>query len=124
MQASLTMPIIDTIDTPYGTVDADALHALKATYDTTRLLAAVGTLDVVRAHLSDPGLLRDDLLRLHGMAHTILNGASLTVSHQDEPFVDQVGDVIEQLDACLAGLQAIRETLLPLEALRGDETSE
>jgi hypothetical protein len=124
MQTSLTMPIIDTIDAPYGAVDADALRALEATYDTTRLLAAVSTLDVVCAHLSDPGSLRDDLLRLHGMAHTILNGASLTVSHQGEPFVDQVGDVIDQLDACLAGLQAIRETLLPLEALRGDDAGE
>jgi hypothetical protein len=118
------MSITDTIDTPYGAVAADALHGLEATYDTTRLLAAVGTLDVLRARLSDPGSLRDDLLRLHGMAHTILNGASLTVSRQHEPFVDQVSDAIDQLDACLAGLYVIRETLLPLEALRGDEAGE
>jgi hypothetical protein len=118
------MSITDTIDTPYGAVAADALHALEATYDTTRLLAAVGTLDVLRARLSDPGSLRDDLLRLHGMAHTILNGASLTVSRQHEPFVDQVSDVIDQLDDCLAGLYVIRETLLPLEALRGDDAGE
>ncbi|CAE6841508.1 Tn3 family transposase post-transcriptional regulator TnpC [Paraburkholderia aspalathi] len=118
------MSITDTIDTPYGAVAADALNVLERTYDTTRLLAAVGTLDVLRARLSDPGSLRDDLLRLHGMAHTILNGASLTVSSQHEPFVDQVSDVIDQLDACLAGLYVIRETLLPLEALRPEDAGE
>ena len=108
--------------TPYGEVDAAALEALESGYDTTRMLDAVGTLDEVRTSLYDPEGLRDDLLRLHSIAHTLVNGAALTVSAQDEPFVDQVSDVIDQIDQYVAELLAIRDVLQPLEALRPDDT--
>ncbi|KVE40075.1 Tn3 family transposase post-transcriptional regulator TnpC [Burkholderia sp. BDU5] len=104
--------------TPYGEVDAASLEKLEATYDTTRMLDAVTSLDEVRASLNDPEGLRDDLLRLHSMAHTILNGASLTVAAQDVPFVDQVSDVIDQIEQYVAELQAIRDVLQSLETLR------
>jgi hypothetical protein len=107
--------------TPYGEVDAAALEALESGYDTTRMLDAVGTLDEVRTSLYDPEGLRDDLLRLHGMAHALVNGASLTVTAQDEPFVDQVSDVIDQIDQYVAELLAIRDVLQPLETLRPDD---
>jgi hypothetical protein len=106
--------------TPYGEVDAAALEALESGYDTTRMLDAVGTLDEVRTSLYDPEGLRDDLLRLHSIAHTLVNGAGLTVRAQDEPFVDQVSEVIQQIDQYVADLLAIRDVLQPLEALRPD----
>lgn len=108
--------------TPYGEVDAAALEALESGYDTTRMLDAVGTLDEVRTRLYGPEGLRSDLLRLHSIAHTLVNGAALTVSAQDEPFVDQVSDVIDQIDQYVADLLAIRNVLQPLEALRPDDT--
>lgn len=52
----------------------------------------------VRVSLHDPESLRDDLLRLHAIAHAIVNGSSLTVTAQDAPFVDQVSDVLNQID--------------------------
>jgi hypothetical protein len=107
--------------TPYGEVDAAALEALASGYDTTRMLDAVGTLDEVRTSLYDPEGLRDDLLRLHCVAHTLINGANLTVTAQDESFVDQVSDVIDQIDRYVADLLAIRDVLQPLEALRPDD---
>jgi chaperonin cofactor prefoldin len=55
------------------------------------------------------------------MAHTLVNGASLTVKAQDESFVDQVSDVIDQIDQYVAELLAIRDVLEPLEALRPDD---
>lgn len=107
--------------TAYGEVDAAALETLESNYDTTRILAAVGSLDLVRVSLHDPEGLRDDLLRLHGMAHSIVNGAGLTVTAQGEPFVDQVSDVLDQIDHYAAELLAIREVLQPLETLRPDD---
>ncbi|CAB3733668.1 hypothetical protein LMG22037_05815 [Paraburkholderia phenoliruptrix] len=109
--------------TPYGEVDAAALEALESGYDTTRLLDAVSTLDEVRISLYDPEGLRDDLLHLHSIAHTLVNGAGLTIGAQDEPFVDQVSDVIDQIDQYVADLLAIRDVLQPLEALRPDDTN-
>ena len=108
--------------TPYGEVDAAALEALESGYDTTRMLYAVGTLDEVRTSLYDPEGLRDDLLRLHGISHTLVNGANPTVTAQDEPFVNQVSDVIDQIDQYVAELLAIRNVLQPLEALRPNDT--
>ena len=75
--------------TPYGEVDAAALEALESGYDTTRMLDAVGTLDEIRTSLYNPEGLRDDLLRLHSIAHALVNGAGLTVGAQEEPFVDR-----------------------------------
>lgn len=108
--------------TPYGEVDAAALEALGSSYDTTRMLAAVSSLDAVRISLYDPEGLRDGLLRLHSIAHTLINGANLSVTAQDEPFVDQVSDVIDQIDQYVADLLAIRDVLQPLETLRPDDT--
>jgi hypothetical protein len=108
--------------TPYGEVDAAALDALQSGYDTTRMLGAVGRLDEVRASLYDPEGLREDLLRLHRIAHTLVNGAGLTVGTQDEFFVDQVTDVIDQIEQYVADLLGIRDVLRPLEALRPEGT--
>jgi hypothetical protein len=109
--------------TPYGEVDAAALDALQSGYDTTRMLDAVGRLDEVRASLYDPEGLREDLLRLHRMAHTLVNGAGLTVGTQDEFFVDQVTDVIDQIEQYVADLLGIRDVLRPLETLRPEGTA-
>jgi hypothetical protein len=108
--------------TPYGEVDAAALDALQSGYDTTRMLDAVGRLDEVRASLYDPEGLREDLLRLHRIAHTLVNGAGLTAGTQDEFFVDQVTDVIDQIEQYVADLLGIRDVLQPLETLRPDGT--
>jgi hypothetical protein len=106
--------------TPYGEVDAAALETLQSGYDTTRMLAAVSSLDAVRISLYDPQGLRDDLLRLHSIAHMLVNGAGLTVGSQDRSFVDLLSDVIDQIDQYVADLLVIRDVLQPLEALRPD----
>ncbi|MGY6258150.1 Tn3 family transposase post-transcriptional regulator TnpC [Paraburkholderia caledonica] len=106
--------------TPYGELDAAALETLQSGYDTTRMLAAVSRLDAVRISLYDPQGLRDDLLRLHSIAHMLVNGAGLTVGSQDKSFVDLLSDVIDQIDQYVADLLVIRDVLQPLEALRPD----
>jgi hypothetical protein len=107
--------------TPYGEVDVAALEALESGYDTTRMLDAVGALDKVRTSLYDPDGLRDDLLRLHVMAHAIINGAMPIIAGQGALFVDHVLDAIDQIDQYVADLLAIRDVLKPLETLRPDE---
>ena len=106
--------------TPYGELDAAALETLQSGYDTTRMLAAVSSLDAVRISLYDPQGLRDDLLRLHSIAHMLVNGAGLTVGSQDKSFVDLLSDVIDQIDQYVADLLVIRDVPQPLEALRPD----
>jgi hypothetical protein len=68
--------------------------------------------------------LRDDHLRPHSMAHAIVNGASLTVGTQDDPFVDQVSDVLDQIDHYVAELLSIREVPQPLESVRPDDLAD
>ncbi len=108
-------------ETPYGAVDTHALQVLESSYDTTRLLAAVDTLDAVRTRLYDPEGLRDDLLRLHGIAHTLINGASPAVPCQRESVVDLLTDAMDQIDQHVENLLALRDTLQPLEMLRPDD---
>jgi len=107
--------------TPYGEVDAAALEGLQSHYDTTRVLDAVDTLDELRTGLNDPEGLRDDLLRLHGMAHALVNGASFAATTRDASIVEQIEDVIDQIDHYVTGLLSIRDALHPLEALRHED---
>ncbi|MGF6439932.1 Tn3 family transposase post-transcriptional regulator TnpC [Paraburkholderia youngii] len=107
--------------TPYGEVDAAALDALQAPYDTTRVLDAVDTLDELRTGLNDPEGLRDDLLHLHGMAHALVNGANFAAITRDASIVEQIEVVLDQIDHYVAGLLSIRDVLCPLEALRHED---
>ena len=65
------------IRTPYGPVRETALEELQSCFDTRQLLAAVDQGDRFCAQWREE--LRDDLLALHAMAHTVINGAPLTV---------------------------------------------
>ncbi|RWA53097.1 transposase [Cupriavidus sp. UYMSc13B] len=110
------------IDTPYGKVDADALQTLQETFDTTTILRAVDQLDVIRARCCEPTGLRDDLLRLHGMAHTVINGAPLACSTTGLPLVEQAEAIVEELDDWIVLLKQAVQALRQLESLRpGDE---
>jgi hypothetical protein len=110
------------IDTPYGKVDADALQTLQETLDTTTILRAVDHLDVIRARCCEPAGLLDDLLRLHGMVHTVINGAPLACSTIGLPLVEQAEAIIEELDDWIVLLKQAVQTLRQLEPLRpGDE---
>lgn len=70
----------DTVETAYGRLDRAALRQAQHTYDTTILLRMVDDLDAMLAEARAEDGLRDMLLRLHGMAHTVINGAGMTVA--------------------------------------------
>jgi hypothetical protein len=89
--------------TPYGKVRTDALAQLEGSFDTQLLLNAVDTLDRLRELVTTPRF-RDDLLRLHGMAHTIVNGAALTAPAGGEAIWELAGALSMELDEILEDL--------------------
>lgn len=103
--------------TPYGDVDAKARAFLRENYDTSRLLAAVELLDVLQPLFAVEGGLRDDLLRLHAMAHTVLNGAPLTVSPSKTDLWEAAQETVEDLSRIRDVMQEIASIVRPLEDL-------
>ncbi|WP_279635311.1 Tn3 family transposase post-transcriptional regulator TnpC [Cupriavidus lacunae] len=73
----------------YGPVDTEVLRHLQDSFDTREILRIVDLVDTIRARLCEPEGIRDDLLQLHGMAHTVLNGASLVLGATNPTLVEQ-----------------------------------
>jgi hypothetical protein len=70
--------------TPYGDVDAAALDALRQGFDTAVLLELVDRLAPMAQRLEKTDGVRDELLRLHRMAHSVINGANVSESSADD----------------------------------------
>ncbi|RZF23710.1 transposase [Paraburkholderia sp. UYCP14C] len=112
-----------TTTTYFGDVDTAALERLESSYDTARLLAAVDIVDRIRTQLHDPEGLRDDLLAIHSMAHSVLNGAPSVPSRREGTLPEQVMDALDLLDDFVAELTGVRAILEPLEALSPNDKS-
>lgn len=110
-----------TTSTCFGDVDTAALERLESTYDTTRLLAAVEIVDRIRIQLHDPEGLRDDLLEIHSMAHSVLNGAPSVPSRGEGTLPERVLDALDQIDEFVIELTRVRTILEPLKALHPDD---
>lgn len=102
-------------------IDAIGLQRLRATFDTTELLRAVDALDSVRAVLANPDELRADLLRLHGMAHTLINGGALSATSLDETLAELAADIEAELERMSALLLTIRQRIQPLLTLAPED---
>ncbi|MFK0380327.1 Tn3 family transposase post-transcriptional regulator TnpC [Pandoraea sp. NPDC090278] len=107
----------ETIRTPYGNVGCDALHEMQRTYDTTALLRFVDELDAVLAGMQAADGLHDMLLRLHGMAHTVINGADRTVRSDGEGLPELAGDLAIEVQSVISTLQGWLQQIEPLERL-------
>lgn len=86
-----------TVETAYGTVDAAVLRTLRGSFPTADLLRAADTIEAQRLWL------RSSLLRLHGMAHHLIDGAPQTVTAK-EPIWQLAEEIADQLDAYTAEL--------------------
>jgi hypothetical protein len=102
--------------TAYGEVDAEALEALRASYDTRTLLALVDRLDRLRPLFAAGGL-RDKVLRLHAMAHTVLNGAPLSIPAEETDISVSAEDLLQELSAVIEALEVVVDTVRPLTDL-------
>jgi hypothetical protein len=108
----------DLIATPYGKLRAVGLEELQSGYDTREILAAVDALD--RRCALWKRELRDDLLAVHGMAHTVVNGAPLTQAPGNESLPEVAYSLAEEFREWRQALQAAIGLLDQIAALAPD----
>lgn len=107
----------ETIETAYGLLDNTNLQKVRDGYDTRDLLSTIDELDeFVRETRDDDGL-RDMLLRLHAMAHTVVNGAPMAVSGGNDSLPELATQVKMQLYEAVSMLQKWIRRIEPLESL-------
>jgi hypothetical protein len=99
----------DLIQTPYGEVRAQGLEDLQASFDTRKILTAVDDLDRFCALWRRE--LRDDLLRVHAMAHTVINNAALSALPGTEDLTEAAFTAAECFRDCEQSLQSILSLL-------------
>lgn len=110
----MELPEPDFVVTLYGDVDAAALESLRQGFDTATLLDLADRLAWMAQRL-DPGGVRDDLLRLHRMAHTVINGANASESSADdlwEVAACLIDEFLQMANSCLeiaAALQPLAD---------------
>ena len=107
----------DTVETPYGRLDRAALTQARESYDTAGLLRTIGELDELVAAASRDDGFADLLLRLHSMAHTVINGAPMDVVAGEETLPELAQDLIMDLEETIERLQGWVKRIEPLEAL-------
>lgn len=103
-----------TTATPYGLLDTRALEEAQQSFDTRVLLKMIEELDRFTIPARQEGGLRDQVLRLHGMAHSVINGARLSTPAGDSLpglATDILGEVQEAIDM-------LQRWFRPLQALQ------
>jgi hypothetical protein len=106
--------------TAYGKVRTAALEELGRSFDTKQLMNAVDQLDRLRELVTAPGF-RDDLLRLHGMAHTIINGAAIAAPPGGEAVWELAGSLSMELEEIVEDLTETVDLLNRLADLAPDD---
>ena len=85
----------DVHQSPYGDLRAQGLAELQSSFDTRELLWAVEDLNRFCAQWKRE--LRDDLLAVHNMAHTVINGAPPSAAPGEESLPGAAYSVGEEL---------------------------
>jgi hypothetical protein len=101
--------------TAFGPVNAAALERLLESFETQSLLDAVDQVDRLAEWIDDS--FRQDLLRLHGMANTIINNAPKTTSSDKEKIWELAGSLAMELEEMVENLGATLERLHQLAKL-------
>ena len=105
----------ELIQTPYGMVRLRALEALQSSFDTTALLKTIDDID--RFSMQSKQELRDDMLRVHAMAHTVINEAPLSCPPGDEPLEEMAASIAEELQDCGNSLRSVIAMLKQIASL-------
>lgn len=109
--------LLPTVSTPYGMVDKTVLEKLRNDYPTGQLLQLVDLIDAISARLVDPDGVRADLLRLHAMAHTVINGAALTVAPDETNVWEMADELATEFKDWIELLSRAVDRLTPLAEL-------
>jgi hypothetical protein len=108
-------------ETSYGTLNSKKLEELQQNFDTTKILAAVDTIDEIRYRICEPDGMRQDLLYLHSMAHTVINGDS-TMNAPIGTCIWEVAQELElEIDEFATKLSEIANLLIKLSELVPDD---
>lgn len=86
-----------TTSTAYGLVDSAALGELQASFDTSMLLRMVDEIDVCASAARGENSLREMVLRLHAMTHTVINGAGMSVDTDAETLPELAEAIVEEM---------------------------
>jgi hypothetical protein len=105
------MDDLKIVATAYGTVDAAALRELPGRFPTADLLKAAEAIEAQCLWL------RDSLVRLHGMARHLVDGASATLAAQ-EPVWQLAEEIADELEASAAELAEAARLVERLARLR------
>jgi hypothetical protein len=108
----------EPIPTRYGPVGQDALARLQSWFDTSRLLGAADQADQFCSQWREE--LRSDLLALHGMAHTVINGAPLTTPPGEETLAEMAASLSLVLSDAAAALRDLARMLDQIADLAPD----
>lgn len=103
-----------TISTPYGLLDRQALASAEQFFDTRHLLRMVEELDRISIAARQDGGLRDQLLLLHAMPHSVINGAGLSAP-AGESLPESAGDVLSEV---VEVIETLGRWIAPLEVLQ------
>jgi hypothetical protein len=112
---------LHSIDTAVGRVDATALEELRENFNTHELLELVDALDEWRGRIGDPDGLRADVLRLHAMAHALVNGAPLTTDVENLAIWELADALESELMEIEEGAKRAMKLLRPLLKLAPHE---
>lgn len=107
-----------------GMVNAKMLEKLQEEFDTTQILDAVDTIDEIRYRICDPEGMRDDLLRLHGLAHALINGDASNAAEEDGPIWELADDLEDQISDWIDKLRNLAHLLDQLVLLMPEEDDE
>ncbi len=103
------------VRTPHGLVRANALQILRSTFDTSELLEAVDGLDRLCGNWKQE--LRDELLRVHAMAHTVVNDAPLSCAPGGEGLGQAAVSIMEEFEECRDLLKSVVSLLSKIATL-------
>ena len=110
-----------TVDTVHGRLDRRAFEQVRDSFDTTTLLRLIDELDALVAQARGEEGLRDQVLRLHAMAHTIINGAGLSAPTDRESLPELALEVTSQLHEAIGALQSWVRRITPLVDMAADD---
>lgn len=116
----MEVPKPDFAVTPYGDVDAASLKKLRESFDTASLLELIERLTPIAQRFKSHGGLRDEMLRLHRMAHTVINGANLS-EQASEDLWEVAAELVDELRQMASTCQDIASALQPLVNLRPNQ---
>lgn len=105
----------DLVQTPYGHVRGQKLQTLRSTFDTSELLKAVDDLDRIYSQWKRE--LRGDVLRLHAIAHSVINDAPLSCAPGEEGLGETAASVADEFGECRGIFTSVVSRLRQLATL-------